>query len=371
MKTNLEISEHLNLIGEYYANSGDDQRSLSFFKASSSVKDYPQELAKMTLAPSSVKYCGPSITTVIQEFLHSGSSGRLQTLEKSGTIAPITIRELTKIPGVGLATAYKLWKEQGITSLASLEEALKSGKIVDEKLSKSIEFMKSQALRVPYQEALFIGEKIYDQLESIQVEDHSSKSGKRYLIKQIEFAGSLRRKRETVKDIDILVATSTDWDRNLLREHIKALFPDVVADGDTRTRLRVDGRGVDIIYTTLSSWGTCLAYLTGSATYNVFFRTWLNQKRYKLNEYNLTYMSGTPSQKILTFLTEEALYDQVGVFYVPPDQRETSKVLELSIQVRDLKKIPGMTLERAIQLRQEYGVTSENEYFALPEMLRQ
>jgi DNA polymerase (family X) len=361
MTTNEEIAEHLQLLADLYSLSGDDQRTFSFAKAAASIRSYPSPIWEMKLAPSSVKYCGPSTIKVITEFLESGSSSRLSELEKTCQLPPQSVRDLTKIANVGLVTATKLWKEQGINSLEELEVALSSGKIDDEKLKKDFEFFKAQLARIPLEDALPIAERIYDFLVGIQVDDQKAKTGKRYLVQRAEFAGSLRRQRPTVKDIDIVVASANDFDTNHIRELLRASFPDIVADGPTRTRLRIDGRGVDVIFTSTTGFGCCLQYLTGGMAFNIRLRTFCKTKHLKLNETNLTFMEGTPSQKVFTFLTEEALFEHLGLWYIEPERREVTLRLEYAISLRDLKKVKKLTLDQAIYLRDEHGITNCEE----------
>jgi len=361
--SNEQIADHLAKIAELYGMKEDDQRVFAFGKAEKSVRYYPTPLEKMQLGPGSIKHVGPSTVSVIQEFLKTGTSKRLTDLQVEVGVPPPEVQELTKIPGVGLVTATKLWKEHNITSMQSLGEALESGKLQDDKLKKAFEYARDQATRIPLTEALAIATPIVEKLKSFQWNLTSSgEQNGRLLVQKIELAGSLRRRKETVKDVDILVATKDDFDRHYLREIIRATWPeDVYADGETRTRLRISNRQVDIIYTTLDSWGAALCYLTGSQNHNIRIREFAKTLHMKVSEYDVLQNPGTPQEKRIFIRNEHDLYDTLGIWYIQPTKREDTVLLEKAIQLRDLKTIPGMTFEQALELREKHGITTKTE----------
>jgi DNA polymerase (family X) len=361
MKTNLKIAEHLDTIATMYELKGDESRMYAFHKAAAAIRSYPTVIAEMKLGPGSIQYVGPSTLGVVQEYLNTNTSKRFDELVKEVGLPDREVQELMKIPGVGVVRATKLWKEHGITTLAQLEEAFASGKIVDEKLQKALEVTKTQTERIPYDVALTLANVVVDKLKSFITQEAQKAKTWSPLIKRIEFAGSLRRKKETIKDVDILCATATDFDRHYLRELVRSTWPeDIIADGETRTRLRIAGRGVDIIYTSLESWGAALNYLTGSKDHNVRLRAHAQTLGYKVNEYSV--ISGKAPNEVRHEIKEERdLFDLLGIWYVPPTMRETAMGVNYAIQLSDLREVSGMTFEKAIELREKHGVTSRLE----------
>jgi DNA polymerase (family 10) len=363
MKTNLEIAAHLESIADLYRMKEDEQRGFSFSKAAASIRSYPTTIAEMRLGSGAIKYVGPSTLAVVEEFLKNGTTKRYIDLSAEVGLPPEEVQELTKIPGVGIVKATKLWKEHGITSLKQLEETLANGTLVDEKLRKAFEFSRDQKERISLAEAEAIAKPIIEALSKFLKKDESNPIGGYVkLVKRIEVAGSLRRKKETIKDVDIICATATDFDRHYLRELIRSSWPeDIVADGETRTRLRITGRGVDIIYTTLDQFGACLNYLTGSKDHNIRLRDHAKALGYKINEYNVT--SGKePNVKHHLIREEKDLFDLLGIWYVPPEMRETATAVNYAIQLRDMQKVEGMTFEKAISLREQHGIINKDEY---------
>lgn len=249
MRSNLEIAEHIEAIAELSFLAKEEQRGFAYSKAAASIRNATEQVGE-DLKPGQLKFVGPSIIGVVKEFLASGISEKWLDLDRRVERAPEAIaNELQKIPGVGPVKATQLWKA-GYKTLSDVEAALASGALKDERLRKSVEHAKYQSARIPYLKALKIAYPILDVI--LAIKDANGRS----LVEKADFAGSLRRKKETVKDIDILCSIATDWDRNLVREHLKATWPsDIIADGETRTRLRISDRQVDIIFTTPNTWG--------------------------------------------------------------------------------------------------------------------
>ena len=366
--TNDQIAGHLDDIAELYFMQEDESKGFAFSKAASSIRSFGPAIVNTKLVSGTCRYVGPSTILVIAEFIRTGSSERYQKLAKDLGLPPESLKELTKITGVGPVTAIRLWKDHGILNFKMLEEAIASGKITDAKLLKAVEVLKTQAARIPLKEALEIAEPLVAKLKTLKkaISEHEGTVFNKYLVQKIEYAGSLRRKKATVKDVDILVATESDWDRNLLRENIKATWPDdILADGESRTRLRINGRQVDIIYTELKHYGAALNYLTGSADFNVYLRQEAKKRGWKVSEYGLF---DAKTELLIDPLKEEKdLFDRLEIFYIPPEKRESTHLLTLAIALKDLRQVPGMTFDKAKYLREQFGITYMRE---LEELVR-
>jgi DNA polymerase (family X) len=363
MITNLEIATHLDRIAEAYSMKEDDSRMYAYSRAANSIRNYPTPIVEMKLGPGSIKYVGPSALATINEFISTGATQRLKDLEKEVGIPPEEIRELTKIPGIGIIRATKLWQEHGITTLASLKEALESGKIVDEKLKKSYEYATSQAERIPYDAAIGIANQVTDKLRTFITQEAAKRKSWSPLIKRMEVVGSLRRKKETIKDIDIVCALETDFDRHYLRELVKATWPnDVMADGESKTRLRFFDRQIDLLFCGLENWGAAISYFTGSQSHNIALRAYAKRKGYKVSEH---YVTEVNTDTRIFLKEEEDLFKLLGIWNVPPLMRETDYSVNLAIELRDLMHVPGMTFQSAIELRTTKGITNRKELEAL------
>jgi DNA polymerase (family 10) len=353
--SNESVVKHLQEIAELLFLAKEDQRGYAYAKAANSIKA-SEKLVTPAIKPGELKYVGPSIVAVVLEFLETGTSSTFEKLSSTVERPPADISaELQKIQGVGPVKAMTLWKA-GFKTIADVEAALASGALKDERLKKSVEYAKNQSERIPFHKAYSLAAPILDKVKSICTSDGRS------LIQEAEYAGSLRRRKETVKDIDILCSIATDWDRNLVREHIKTFWPnDIIADGVSRTRLRITDRQCDIIYTQPNTWGAALQYLTGSADFNVRLRAYAKTLHFKVSEYQLLRYPGTPHEEKHDVPSEQALFEKLGIWYVEPHDREGVRNLELAIALKEMRQVPDMTFDKAIWLRTNLGICTPAE----------
>jgi len=313
--TNDHIANHLEKIKDILQRSGDLQRVYAYSRAVNAIRSHSIPVSKMDLKAGDIKYVGPAIVQTIEEFIESGMSNRLRDLEKEFPPLPDSLKELEKVSGLGPVKIAKLHKEFGVLNLADLQ------KLIDSKpdyefvasLKQAVHIALTEQPRIPIDDALVIGDPILDVLRNWAE------------VIKVSYAGSIRRKLPTVKDIDIVVAVS-EHNRKTVRDKIKAAWPeDVYADGPSKTRLRVKGRQLDIVFSGLDCWGASLAYFTGSQAHNILVREHAASKGLKLNEFGLNerktgmFVSGCPDERFL--------YQLLGLKYVEPEDR-TDKKLE-------------------------------------------
>jgi DNA polymerase IV (family X) len=224
---------------------------------------------------------GESIAEKIIEYLKTGKIKELEELKRE---VPVDVETLTNIEGVGPKTVYKLYKALGIKTLEDLERACKEHKIrrlpgfgakSEEKILKGIEFFKQSGKR-------FILGFIFPIVEELT--NYLKESG---LAKEVVTAGSYRRKKETVGDIDILAIS--DKPEKLMNYFVS--FPEVdyiYGQGPTKTMVRLkNGLDVDLRVVPEESFGAALAYFTGSKEHNIQMRELAIKRGWKLNEYGL------------------------------------------------------------------------------------
>lgn len=239
---------------------------------------------------------------------------------------PPGLFDVLAIPGIGPKAAKLMWEELGIESLDDLkktsDEQLSSlprmGKKSVAKIRQAIEFSEKSGDRVPIGIARPVAEKLVAELSRLDG------------VQQIAYAGSLRRGKETIGDIDILAATSSDEAlREAFCEH--ADVTQVLARGDTKCSVRLENeRGVvmqaDLRIVPEEAWGAALMYFTGSKEHNVKLREIAISQNLHLNEYGL--FAGTDErpqdrgETPVAAVTEEDIYDALGMPYVPPEMRE-------------------------------------------------
>jgi DNA polymerase (family 10) len=328
-RANDEAAAALEEYAELFAlNGGDAFRVRSYQKAAKSIAGFPEDLRQTDVR--TIPGVGEAIALKVQEFLERGSFRQLDAVRAQ---VPDGVRKLTRIPTLGPKTALFLYQELGIDSADALETAIKDGRLKGHKgfgpktidnLLKGIEHLRQSGGRVHLGVALDLAETVIASLPGAE---------------QITYAGSLRRMRETVGDIDILAVGPTS-----LMDTFRAqpYVTEVIAAGDKKTSVRTDrGVQVDLRVVPAESWGAALVYFTGSKDHNVRIREMAVKKGWKLSEYGLF----DADDQVLAARTEEDIYEALGMQWVPPTLREDggevkaalARTLPALVQLADLK----------------------------------
>jgi len=266
---------------------------------------------------------GKDLAQKIQEYILTGKISFFEKLKKQ---IPKGVLEFIDIPGVGPKTAKILYKNLRIRNIKELQLKAKSGKIknipgIKEKtinnILRGIDFLKKSEGRTPLNIALSISEGIISRLKKVKG------------IIRIEAAGSLRRRRESVRDIDIMVSSKVPL--RVMDEFINLpQAEDIIAHGPTKSAIRTSGNvQVDLRVVKDDSYGAALAYLTGSKAHNVRLREIAVRKHLKLNEYGVYRVKG---KRKLAGKEEKDIYQILGLSYVPPEMREDRGEIELAIK---------------------------------------
>jgi DNA polymerase (family 10) len=262
---------------------------------------------------------GKGIALRIKEYLETG---QLKYLEELRSEFPKGMEELVKIEGIGPKTALKLIKELRINSVEDLEAVIKQGKLSglngfgvkkEENILRGIELYKASKGRFLLGDILPIANSLEDAFKKME------------FIQKINVAGSIRRRNETVRDIDILAASKEP------RKVIKFLtemknIKEVLTEGETKCSVilnndvQVDLRVIDV-----SSYGSALQYFTGSKDHNVKLRQIAKKKKWKLNEYGLF---NTVNDERLAGENEKDIYKTLDLEYIEPELRENRGELE-------------------------------------------
>ncbi len=274
---------------------------------SKSMADLIDEGHDLSELPGIGKDLAQKIETIVE-------AGSLPLLEEVKGRTPEALGELTHIAGLGPKRVQVLYHELGIDSLEDLTRAVEDGRIrelegfgakSEEKIKQGIERLAGAEKRTLLVNAEEVAEPLVEHLKK-------SKG-----IKQITVAGSYRRRRETVGDLDILATCKRDsnvMDRFVDYDEIE----EVVSKGTTRsTVLLRSGMQVDLRVVPEVSYGAALAYFTGSKAHNIAVRKIGVGKGYKTNEYGIF-----KGEKRIAGKTEEEVYEAVGLPYIEPELRE-------------------------------------------------
>lgn len=267
---------------------------------------------------------GKSTAASIKEYIETGKMQKYNDLKKK---YPIDFATLTKIQGVGAKRVFKLYKTIGVKNLSDLKKAVEQHKISkiegfgeksEDEIKKGIAQLESSAGRMLLGKALPEAEAIMNKIKESGLAD------------RVVMAGSTRRMRETVGDLDILVTAKKS---EPVMEFVKSISDTerVIGSGPTKTTvlLRI-GLTCDIRVVEDSSFGAALQYFTGNKDHNVKVRQIAINKGYKLNEYGLFDKKG----KNVAARTEEEIYKKLDMDIMDPEMREDRGEVELSVQHR-------------------------------------
>lgn len=280
---------------------------------------------------------GQSISEKIKDFLETGKSPYLEELTKE---VPEELIELEKVPGVGPKVALLLYKELGVKTLEDLEKALSSnllrnlprlGPKSEENIKRGLETLRRRSTRIPLGYALPLAEELVHYLKEFP------------FVKQAEACGSLRRMKETIGDLDILVA-STEEEKTMKTFTSWPEAQTVLAVGPTKSSvLTKSALQVDLRVVRPESFGSALQYFTGSQAHNIKLREIAIKMGLKLNEYGVFRVE---DDKKIAGESEEEVYSALGLAWIPPELREDQGEIERAKEgtlpdLVDLKDIKG------------------------------
>ncbi|ASN05055.1 DNA polymerase/3'-5' exonuclease PolX [Virgibacillus necropolis] len=269
-----------------------------------------------------IKGIGKGTSAVIVEYIEDGKSDTLAQLESE---VPRGLIPLLNLPGLGGKKLAKLYQELGVTDANTLQKECQSGEVeklpgfgkkTAEKILQALEDANSRPDRLPIAMMLPIAEKIESYLTTIKE------------IVTFSRAGSLRRMRETVKDIDFIIASTQPFevrDALLAMDNIK----EVIAKGETKVSVTLDdfyAINVDFRIVEPKEFATTLHHFTGSKEHNVAMRQLAKKRFEKINEYGITH---SESDEIITFETETQFFNHFDLPYMPPEIRENQGEIEL------------------------------------------
>lgn len=278
---------------------------------------------------------GKSLAEKIEEYL---KTGKILYYEQFKRRLPLNLQEIIKVEGLGPRRAKFLYQKLGIADLKDLEKAAKAHKIAplfgfgektEKNILEGIEFLKRSKGRFLLGEILPKAREVYDKLKSLKE------------VEAVDMAGSLRRKKETIGDVDFLVISRNP---KPIMDFFVSL-PGVIkvwGKGATKSSVRTEeGFDMDIRVVPKRSYGSALQYFTGSVEHNIATRKIAIDKGLKLSEYGL--FSGS---KMIAGETEEGIYKALGLDWIEPEIRENRGEIEASLnkhlpKVINLEDIKG------------------------------
>lgn len=305
---------------------GDAFKVRAYEKAARAVAGYQAEIAGLDeKGLDAIPNVGGHLAHKIAEFRDTGSVAELDELRAR---VPAGLRTLLTVPGLGPKRARQVYDELGITSVSELLEALHEqrlrtlrgwGQRSEENLAQAIQDAQSGGGRTHLDVAMDLAEQLLGELTALPS------------VLRAAYAGSLRRMRETIGDIDLLV-TSRQPAEVMQAFCSSPRVTRVLAHGPTKASvLTTKGVQVDVRVVDPAVWGAALMYFTGSKPHNVHIRTMAVRAGLKLSEYGLF---DAKSGQQLAAATEEDVYARLGLCWIPPVLREDCGEIEAAVTGR-------------------------------------
>ncbi|MHB8994505.1 MAG: DNA polymerase/3'-5' exonuclease PolX [Armatimonadota bacterium] len=296
---------------------------------------------------SSLPGIGKSIAEVVTELVESGVSGYREQLLAQ---APEGLLEMLRIPGFGPRKAGLVFQELGISSVEELEAAARAGKLkslpgfgakTEQRILQGLEQLRQGVERALLGQALPLAEAFVD-----TVRRHPQ-------VIQCEMAGSSRRRRETVGDLDIL-ATSDDPAAVCAWFAVEGGLAEVELAGDTKVAGRtVSGLHLDLRVVAPECYGAALQYFTGSQAHNIRIRERAQKRGLTISEYGVCRGEADAKGEVVAGDTEESVYAAVGLPWIPPELREDRGEIEAAEQGRLPKLIEETDIRSDLHLHTE------------------
>ena len=362
---NSRIAKIFRSIAMYLDAKGVAFKPRAYQKAAQSLETLEKDLKEIykeggLKALAEIPGVGKSLASKIKEYLETGQIAEYENLKKE---LPVDMEELAKIEGLGPKTIFILYEKLKIKNISDLERALEKhqirnlegfGEKSEENLELALEFFKKSASR------FLLGE-IYD--EALKLKNDLAKVKG---VSKIEIAGSIRRFKETIGDIDILAVSSNPielMNRFISLENVAEVY----MKGKTKSALRlIKGIDVDLRVVPLKSWGSALNYFTGSKEHNIALREIAKSKGLKLNEYGLFKIKNNQEIQIAGE-TEKELYFALKMNYIEPEMRENTGEIELALAHRLPKLVKLEDIKGDLQVHSNWS----DGKFSMEEMVEQ
>ncbi|GAB4140430.1 MAG: DNA polymerase/3'-5' exonuclease PolX [Bacteroidia bacterium] len=355
---NRELAEIFSKMADIYRYMGTAERfrALAYKKAAQVIAGLPRDIEEYCKEGTldEISGIGEHTAERITEFL---KTKRISTFEELKRKVPFELLELMEVSGIGPQTLKKIHEELGIQTKEEFIKALENGTIAQlkgfgakktENIRRGLKLHKTIEERMLLSDALETGGLILSDIKKIKG------------VHQAELAGSLRRMKETIGDIDILVSADSKARMQIIKAFTSsALSSKTLAAGDTKASiiLKNSGRQADLRIVADDEWGAALLYFTGSKEHNVHLRTIAAKKGFKISEYGLF---SSKSNRRIAAEKEEDIYSGLGFQFIPPELREDKGELELAFKKQLPELVTLSDIRGDLQMHSTYSDGSQS-----------
>lgn len=302
-------------------------RVRAYEAAARAVEGHPQPVAEMSEDElAGLRSVGRSTARKIRELV---GTGHMEKLDRLRTEYPPTFQELTRVPGVGPKTALALRQHLGVQSVEDLKAALEAqavrtvpglGPKSEENIARAIDRLGigAKERRTPIGDALRVAADVTEALGALPG------------VVRAETMGSLRRFRETIGDVDVVVAAEASPEAVMSRFTSMPLVAEVIAYGARKSAvISSSGMQIDVRVVEPGQYGSAALYFTGSKAHNIHLRQLAIERGWTLSEYGL---ADAATGEVIAAATEEAVYAALGLPWIPPELREDDGEIELAAE---------------------------------------
>lgn len=323
--TNREIAEIFSSIGDIMDILGENRfKVLAYRRAAENIMSLGQDLRSFWRAGTlqEISGIGQAIAEKIDELF---STGRLEFYERLQEQVPAGVVSLLQIPDVGPKTVKLLWEELGVQSVTELEAAARAGRLrtlrglgarSEAKILAGIEILNRRSDRISLGTAWPVAAELLEGVRTTCSE-----------VQEVAVAGSLRRMRATIGDIDLLAASEVP--ASVMRAFVALpAVAEVILSGPTKTSVRLhNGLQADLRVLEPDRWGTALQYFSGSQAHNVRLRELAVKRGLSLSEYSFKREDGGE----ILCRDEAQVYETLGLPWIPPELREDQGEIQAAL----------------------------------------
>ncbi|MEP6808329.1 MAG: DNA polymerase/3'-5' exonuclease PolX [Chloroflexota bacterium] len=323
--TNSEMARVFNEIADMLEISGElVYKAVAYRRVADAVERWPDDVAQLFVIGDAPKIpgAGPALTTKLAEL---ATTGQLAYHDKMRAQVPSGLLEILKVPGVGPRTVKQLHDELGIESVDALRAAAEQGTLrglkglsarTEENILAAMARLASRGTRLLLHDADALMASLVDRLREVRG------------VSSIEPAGSLRRRKPTIGDLDLLAATDDPARLIAALRGLKEVEDVLNAGTDKSSIVLSDGPQVDLMVCPPAAWGSHLVHFTGSKEHNVALRGMALERGLSLSEKGFKVVETGELQPVAT---EEEVYERLGLPWIPPEMREDTGEIKAAL----------------------------------------
>ena len=326
---NADVADQFDLLADFLELEGSDQfRPLAYRRAAQRMRETGGSIAQLAVDGKAKELSGIG-KTIEEKIVQIVEDGRIEALAKREKLTPPDVVQFMHLPGLGPKTARRIWKELGVETLDDLKKAAETeqlrtlsglGPKTEENVLKALATPRKKIERKP-----LLGQALPSVRAVVEVlREHPAAD-------QVSEAGSVRRLKEQVRDLDIIATAS---DPKALIDYFTQLawVDEIVAKGNTKaTVVASDGLRFDLRVVPPESYGNLLQHFTGSKQHNVALREEAVRRKLSISEYGI---QDTETGEVFTDKTEKGMYKRLGYPWIPPELRENSGELQAAREGR-------------------------------------